>query len=272
MKTGRTILFAVAAYAIGIANAQFKPSQAEQIKLGKQAADSIRKKEKVLPESDVRVQTLRRVAKRILDAFPPADPKSKPAPWTFTFDVIASKEINAFALPGGPTFFYTGLLERMKSEDELAAVIGHELTHVRREHWANAYNESQRREIGFALLSMFKIGGRDLQQAASIATELTYDLPFSRRHETQADEEGMECMVRAGFNPKGMVDTFEMLRKAVSNGGTPEWANTHPDDKNRIKHIQERIDKMNRTFPPLTPMTLPKEPEPVKPKGPPVIG
>ncbi len=257
----------------GSAFSQFKPSKNEQVKLGKQAADSIRKKEKVLPETDVRVITLRRVAKRITDAFPPRkDPKGKPDPWTFTFDVIANKEINAFALPGGPTFFYTGLLEKMTSEDELAAVIGHELTHVRQEHWATAFNESQRRQLGFALLSFFKIGGNDLQQAAVVATELVYDLPFSRRHETEADDQGMNLMVTAGFNPQGMVDTFEMLRKLVGNGGAPEWANTHPDDKNRIKHVQDRISKLGKDFGPLTPMSLPKEPVPPKAGGTAVVG
>ena len=234
------------------------------MKLGKKTADDIRKKEKVLPETDVRVKTLRRIGARILAALYPngatENPKNKD-PWVFSFDVVVSNEINAFALPGGPTFFYTGLMEKLQTEDELAAVIGHELTHVRKEHWASAYNESQRRNIGISLIALLGVGGRDLPNVLSIASELAYDLPFSRRHETEADDLGFEAMVKAGFNPQGMVDTFEMLRKTAEGGKPPEFFSTHPDDKNRINRIREKISKSNEKFPPMTPMTLPKEPK-----------
>lgn len=246
------------------ASAQFKPSRNDQISLGKRTAEDIRKKEKVLPESDIRVKTLRRVGNRILAAiYPPeiaSDPKKKD-PWVFSFDVVVSEQVNAFALPGGPTFFYTGLLDKMKTEDELAAVIGHELTHVRKEHWATAYNESQRRNIGIGLIALLGVGGKDLPNILGIASELVYDLPFSRRHETEADDLGFEAMVKAGYNPQGMVDTFETLRKVSEGGKPPEFFSTHPDDKNRINRIKEKITKSGAKYPAMTPMNLPKEPK-----------
>src|SRR5438874_941543 len=89
----------------------FKPSKAQQLQLGKRASLQLRTKEKILPSSDPRVQELRRVGSRLLSTF-----KSNGDPWEFSFDVVESKQVNAFALPGGPVFFYTGLLNKLKTE------------------------------------------------------------------------------------------------------------------------------------------------------------
>ncbi|MEQ1932646.1 MAG: M48 family metalloprotease, partial [Fimbriimonadaceae bacterium] len=131
----RFVLIASLSLSLGVAHADmFKPSKAEQVKLGQQAALEIRKKEKILPATDPRVIMLRRIGERLLKSVD--DSKE---PWKYSFDVVDSKEINAFALPGGPVFFFTGLLNKMKTEDELAGILGHELAHTRREHWAYAY-------------------------------------------------------------------------------------------------------------------------------------
>ncbi|MEJ5171131.1 MAG: M48 family metalloprotease, partial [Fimbriimonadales bacterium] len=101
----------------------FRPSKEDQVKLGQRAAGELRKKEKVLPDDDPRVALLRRIAGRIVDQLPEADRKT----WKFSFDVIESKDVNAFALPGGPVFFYTGLLSKLGTEDQVAAVLAHEV-------------------------------------------------------------------------------------------------------------------------------------------------
>lgn len=244
----RIALFFVAGATLGtapLADAQFsKPSAATQVKLGKEAAAQIRKEEKVLPASDDRVKTLRRVANRILRAIDDGD-----KPWEYTFDVIDSKDVNAFALPGGPTFFYTGLLNQMHSEDELAAVLGHELTHVRKEHWAYQYRDQQKRNALFTLGALILRPSRDVLDVASIGMSVLMDLPFSRKHENEADTIGFDVMVKAGYNPQGMVDVFEMLRKSSEGGKPPEFLSTHPDDKNRIRGIQERIKKTGKSYP-----------------------
>lgn len=230
--------------------AQFsKPSEAQQLQLGKQAAKEIRNKEKVLPDSDQRVKILRRVAQRVLRR---ADDGKKP--WEYSFDVVDSQEVNAFALPGGPTFFYTGLLNRMKTEDELAAVLCHELTHVRREHWAYQYRDQQKANALFTLGALILRPSRDALNVASLGLEVLIDLPFSRKHETEADMGGYDLMVAAGYNPQGMVDVFETLRKASGGGKPPEFFSTHPDDKNRIRRVQERIEKDRKNFPQMTPL------------------
>jgi len=228
----------------------FKPSKADQVKLGKRAADDLRKKEKILPASDERVRILRKVASRLLSVVD--DGKD---PWQYSFDVIQSKEVNAFALPGGSTFFFTGLLDRLSTEDQLAGVLAHELTHVRREHWAYAYADSQKRALGLNLVLIFTKANSNVGNLASISNDLLFDLPFSRKHEKEADEGGFDMMVKAGYNPNGMKEVFQMLSKVGGGGKQPEWLSDHPDDKNRIKNMQDRIDKLSdKKFPPQKPL------------------
>jgi predicted Zn-dependent protease len=223
--------------------------------LGEQAASQLRKQSKVLPSTYPKVRLLRRIGRRILNTFPANEP------WHYSFDVIESKEVNAFALPGGPTFFYTGLLNKMHTEDEIAGVIGHELTHVRREHWARAYNDSQKRSLlltGAALL--FHVN-RNVLDLASVANSL-YDLKFSRGDETQADDGGFEASTAAGYNPQGLADTFKLLDQL--GGKQPEFISDHPSNTSRIQRVEARIATMNRSFPAQRP--LPWPPEPVKGK------
>lgn len=228
-----------------------KPGADTQIKLGEQAAAELRKKNRILPDGDDRVLVLRRIAKRILATFPPNEP------WHYTFDVIDSKEVNAFALPGGPTFFYTGLLNKMRTEDEIAAVVGHELTHVRREHWARAYNDSQKRGLIITGVALLLRVNRDIFNAASIANNIV-DLKYSRGEETQADDGGFDAMTAAGFNPQGMADTFKLLDQL--GGKQPEFISDHPSNQHRIDRVQEKISKLNRTFEPQKRLPWPTEP------------
>jgi predicted Zn-dependent protease len=222
----------------------FRPSPEQQVKLGKKVAAELRKQEHVLPASDPRVKTLRRIAQKILATF-----DEKDAIWEYSFDVIDSKEVNAFALPGGSTFFFTGLMDRLKSEDELAGVLGHELTHVRKQHWAYAYADSEKRNIGLSVLLMAARANSNISNLAGLTNEVVFDLPFSRKNETEADDGGFDASAAAGYNPQGLVDTFQMLREVIKDGSPPEFFSDHPDDKNRIKRIQEKIAATGLTYP-----------------------
>jgi predicted Zn-dependent protease len=238
----------IAALVLGAAAstpAQFgKPSQSQQLQLGKQAAQELRRKERVLPSSDPRVQTVRRVGRRLLSAMP-----DRNSVWEYSFDVIDSNQINAFALPGGPTFIYTGLLNRLQSEDELAGVMAHELTHVKKEHWAYAYRDQQRNQGLLTLGALIFRPSRGVLNAAGIGSTLLFDLPFSRKHETEADEGGLDMMIRAGYNPQGMVDVFKMLAETSKGGRPPEFLSDHPADSSRIRRMQDRIAKTGRSYP-----------------------
>lgn len=228
----------------------FKPSPKQQVELGKRAAEELRKNEKVLPESDPRVRLVRRIGKKLLATF--HDDK----PWQFSFDVIQSKEVNAFALPGGPTFIYTGLLDHLKTEDELAGVMGHELTHVRKEHWAYAYRDSQQRQLGLTALLMIFRANNSVANLASIGNDVIFNLPFSRKHESEADEGGLHMMVDAGFNPQGIVDAFKMLANLGGTKAPPEFLSDHPSDASRIKKMEAEARALKGPFPPERPINL----------------
>ena len=235
----------------GVACAQFgKPGVSEQISLGDRAADDLRSHYKVLPDDDPRVVEVRRVGQRFLSSF-----KDK-EDWHFTFDVLDDKQVNAFALPGGPTFFFSGLINKLDSEDELAGVMGHELTHVRKQHWAHQYAASQNRNLLINLGLIFIHANQDAAGLASVGEQTLFDLPFTRSEEHQADLGGYEMMTAAGYNPAGMVRVFQLLQTADKDH-TPEFLSDHPSDKNRIQFLQDKIAHDPRTFPAETPMKFP---------------
>ena len=260
------------------ANAQlFKPSRADQVKAGKEYAAKIRKDNKVLPDSDPRVKLLREIGRRFLNARTPDEIKKEN--WEYSFDVIESKEVNAFAIPGGPVFFFTGLIDKLTTVDEISGVMGHELTHVRREHWASAVNAEQER--GAILLGLGTIFGasRRTMDIASIINEIGFNLKNSRKQEGEADKYGFDFDLKAGYNPQGMIDVFDMFRKMKGSGGNVEFLSTHPDDKNRIAALTKKLEDYKKSgkitsLQPQTPLpfTTPamktiKTPQ-VKPTGP----
>jgi beta-barrel assembly-enhancing protease len=222
----------------------FRPGKADQIRLGTEAAQQIRQREKMLPDNDARVRAMRRIANNLLASAPPdRDPR-----WQYSFDVLQSKELNAFALPGGPIFFYAGLVDQFETEDQFAAVLAHEIIHVHREHWAHAYADQQRRRLGLTALLMLFRANRTVFDLASIGEGLLVSLPYSRRQETEADDMGMDMMIKAGYNPQGMADAFRMLERQSRGGRPPEFLSTHPDNANRVRRIEDRVAKMNREF------------------------
>lgn len=232
--------------ATGLAHADiFTPSVQKQIELGKEAAKEIRQKEKVLPDSDPRVIELRRIGKKFVDLIPADERKKKP--FEYSFDVIDSKEINAFALPGGPVFFYTGLLDKLKYEDEVAGILGHELTHVQHEHWAHQYASSLRRNLGLIVALTLLRANDDWFTVANMYDSLT-SLQYSRGDEQNADDNGFKWMVDAGYNPQGMADVFKILMKEGGNGG-PEFLSSHPDIKNRITKLEDKIKASKQKYP-----------------------
>ena len=245
------------ALAITAEGQMFKPSKTDQVKAGKEYAAKIRKENKVLPDSDPRVKLLRQIGQRFLNARTPDEVKNEK--WEYSFDVIDSKEINAFAIPGGPVFFFTGLIDKLTNVDEIAGVMGHELTHVRREHWASAVNSAQEKEAGILLLGTILGASKKQMDIAQIINQLGFNLPNSRKQEGEADRYGFDFDLKAGYNPEGMIQVFEMFRKMKGSGGNVEFLSTHPDDKNRISALTKKIEDYKKkglitTLPPLTPL------------------
>lgn len=252
MRSWRLVPAALCALALIPASAQadaFKPSKADQVTLGARVRDDIRKKERVVPDSDERVQLVRRIGGRLLDEL-----DLSKEPWKFSFDVISNSQINAFALPGGPIFLFSGLIDNMKTEDELAAVMAHEIAHVTREHWAYAYAEQQKRDLLLVGLALIFRTNSTVNNLLSITGDMVVGLPYSRKHESESDTIGLRTLGSARFNPNGMVDVFEMMAKKAGGGSTPEFLRTHPTESTRIKKVRDQIQAMGGDYPPQTPL------------------
>ncbi len=180
-------------------------------------------------------------------------------PYPVTTAVINNRTMNAFAIPGGYVYVFTGLLLGMESEDEFAAVMSHELAHVSQRHVAKRYEDMQLANLG-ALLGM--IGGALIgiagqgEQASEAAQALMMTsqgaataafLLYTQENEREADHVGMNYLVAAGYNPNGMPDTFEHMIKNKwrnSSSNLPSYLATHPALSERIGYLRDRISRM----------------------------
>lgn len=237
---GGTALASLSLFPIEARADIFTPSAAEQKKAGDEAGQQILQKYHEVTDS--RARHFDGVGNRLVDALKPKDR----GPWDYRFHVIDSKEINAFAVPGGNMFMFTGLLDRIKSDDELAAVTGHEMTHVRKQHWAKAVSSRMKTELGLEVILGLAHAGSGWRQLAG-GVDTLYSLRFSRKEEDEADAGGLQNMVQAHFDPQGMLDLFHTLQTASGNRGEPPaFLSDHPLTKDRIKNTQNRINKLHR--------------------------
>ena len=215
----------------------FKPSVDDQKKAGAQAAAQVLEKYREVRDS--RSKHFDTLGNKLVNALS----RKERGAWDYKFHVIDSKEINAFAVPGGNMFMFTGLLDRVTTDDELAAVTGHEMTHVRAEHWAKAVAKQSQREAALGILLGLTHAGQLAQLGAGLYNQLT-GLAFSRKEEDEADNGGMSNMVKAGYDPHGMIDLFRLLQLASGSNGSPAaFLSDHPLTKDRIRKAQERIDR-----------------------------
>ena len=158
----------------------------------------------------------------------------------YTFDVVNQKEINAFALPGGPMFLNRGMIEAAKTEAEVAGVMAHEIAHVALRHGTAQATKGQKFQIGAVAGQILGaiVGGT----AGSVIAQGSqfglgaYFLKYSREYERQADLMGAQIMARAGYNPREMANMFKTIQAEGGSGG-PEWLSSHPDPGNRYDAI-----------------------------------
>jgi predicted Zn-dependent protease len=162
----------------------------------------------------------------------------KDAPgWAWEVNVISSQEINAWCMPGGKIAVYTGMLDRLRvTDDELAAVLGHEIAHALREHGRERASQQVAQSavigIGGALLGLGETG-TDLAQ---VVTHVTLTLPNSREHEREADHIGVELAARAGYDPRAAVTLWQKMGQ-LGGGQPPQFLSTHPSPENRARDL-----------------------------------
>jgi predicted Zn-dependent protease len=158
--------------------------------------------------------------------------------WSFT--VLDSEVINAFALPGGRVFISKGLLQRFTNEAQVAGVLGHEIGHVTAKHVNERVSQSMAIELGVAAIGHYS----ESQLASSAASMFGngYQLHFGRGQESQSDELGVRYMVKAGYNPRGMLQVLDVLREASEGGQRqPEFLSTHPYPETRLETINRML-------------------------------
>lgn len=196
------------------------------------------------PDNHPQVIRLRTIAKRILPFAPRFN--NRASNWQWEVNLIGSKELNAFCMPGGKIAFYTGLIDSLKlTDDEIAIVMGHEVAHALREH---ARERIAKTELTSGLASIASqifagtkygaIADLGLRGSASLLT-----LKFSRDDESEADVVGLDLAARAGYDPRAGITLWEKMG-AANKGAPPQWLSTHPAGKNRIAEIERHLPEV----------------------------
>jgi predicted Zn-dependent protease len=202
-------------------------------------------KKGLLNQDPDQVRRVRAIAARLVpqvDAF-----RADAVKWKWEVNVLTSKDINAWCMPGGKIAVYTGLIERLKlTDDELAAVMGHEIAHALREHARERMGRQMATQtatvVGAIALEIFT-GVRLDPQLAGTFTQAMFVLPNSRENEQEADLIGIELAARAGYDPRAAITLWQKMGQA-GGGGPPAWLSTHPSNEARLRDLQRDVAKV----------------------------
>jgi len=162
--------------------------------------------------------------------------------WKWEVNVLSTNELNAFCMPGGKIIFYSGLIESLSlSDDEIAIVMGHEVSHALREHSREQVSQAMAAQtaigVASALLGL-PVGSSEL---ANTAYDSVIATKFSRVDEAEADRMGLELTARAGYDPRAGVSLWKKMMQANKGERPPEFLSTHPAEENRVKQIESLL-------------------------------
>ncbi|KQM76650.1 M48 family metallopeptidase [Xylophilus sp. Leaf220] len=198
------------------------------------------------PDSHPQVVRLRAISQRIIPYTAQWNDRSRN--WKWEVNLIGSKQINAFCMPGGKIAFYTGILDQLKlTDDETAMIMGHEMAHALREHARARVAKTQATQLGVSAISQLLGLGQIGQTVTGLGGELL-TLRFSRADETDADIVGLELAARAGFDPQSAVSLWEKMGKASGAAGGPNFLSTHPSGPDRIRELQANVPKVEPLY------------------------
>ncbi len=159
--------------------------------------------------------------------------------------VFEDKTLNAFALPGNKIGIHTGLIELVDNQDQLAAVIGHEIAHVLARHSNERLSQKMAVNTGLSLTQAVLAPQSALGQTAigllGVGAQYGILLPYSRTHESEADILGLDIMAKAGFDPRESIKLWQKMDAASKGGTPPEFLSTHPSHSTRIKDLSEHM-------------------------------
>lgn len=166
--------------------------------------------------------------------------------WSWEVNVLQSDELNAWCMAGGKIAFYSGIITKLKlSDDEIAAIMGHEIAHALREHSRERISQQMVQQLGLNVLAAGLGLSQGQAELAGIVTDVTFSLPYGRKHETESDRIGVELAARAGYDPNAAVSLWTKMAQQ-GGGAPPELLSTHPSPENRIRDLQ---DYSKRVYP-----------------------
>jgi Zn-dependent protease with chaperone function len=218
-------------------------SPQQDVELGRQAASEVRRQLPLL--NDERTENyVEDIGQRLIEQIPA---EFRQPAFRYSFDVVNLRDINAFALPGGPMFLNRGMLQAAKSEGEVAGVMAHELSHVILRHGTAQATKGQKFQIGAVAGQILGaiVGGRTgsvIAQGSQFGLG-AYFLKYGREYERQADLLGAQLMARAGYDPRQMAHMFETIERQGGNRG-PEWLSSHPNPGNRVEAINREAESL----------------------------
>jgi len=231
---------------VGVDRKQSMSTLVSSAQMDKSAADAYAKvlsdarQKGQLDHDPAQVARVKAIANRLIPstaAFRPDAPG-----WKWEVHVITSGEVNAWCMPGGKIAVYTGLISSLNiTDEELAAVMGHEIGHALREHGRERASEQMVQQLGVNLLGVF-VGDIGAQLSQTVL-DVTLSLPHSRTQETEADRIGVELAARSGYDPRAAVSLWQKMGK-LGGGKPPEWLSTHPSDQTRTRDVGSYAERV----------------------------
>jgi metalloendopeptidase OMA1, mitochondrial len=253
-----TTIFCLLMGGVGLAGCETNPytgrsqllmtSVGQEMQMGAQAYNQVKSDPKMRPSQDPReVEPVKRVAARIVEAAKRSKYAEMAQQFQWEVTVIKDdKTANAFALPGGKMAVYTGIFPMAKTEAGLAAVMGHEVVHALARHGAERMSQGQVANIGLQVVgaavgmsSKNPVLGQATMAALGAGTQVGVLLPFSRKHESEADYVGILLAADAGYDPRESVALWERMAQVSGGGGQAEFLSTHPSHDTRIDQLKE---------------------------------
>jgi predicted Zn-dependent protease len=233
---------------VGVERRQTMSTFVSTEKFNRDAADTYRKvledaaKKGQLNRDGPETERVRRIANRLIPTT--AAFRRDATAWEWEVNLITSNEVNAWCMPGGKIAVYSGLITRLDpTDDELAAVMGHEISHALREHSREQYSQAVTQGALITLAgAVFGLPGAT-QDISQRALELLVNLPHSRTDETEAGRIGVELAARAGYDPRAAVSLWQKMTK-LGGGKPPEWLSTHPSDQSRTRDLQDYSERV----------------------------
>ncbi len=203
-------------------------------------------KHALAPADHPQLLRLRAIARRLIPQTLAWNPRARD--WQWEVNLIGSKQINAYCMPGGKIAFYTGILDQLQlSDDEVAMVMGHEIAHALREHARERMGKSAVTNgvarVGGAIASLWLGVDPRLTDSVARGGANLLTLSFSRGDESEADLVGLELAARAGYDPRAGITLWQKM-SAANKGAPPQWLSTHPSGKTRIAEIEQNLPKV----------------------------